>query len=233
MRIENQISENERAKNQYLESYYLANLSPEFRALMDRARLESRKLNKEGISLSLSEAYLISELVRQSSCLNFIELGSLTGFSALFLLRGLAPEGRLYCFEKEDHCADILEDLFSNITLVPELKSKSVAVIRGDARAKLNGWVVPDQISGVFIDANKAAYLDYLNWMETHLKGRFVLIADNVFLSGAVWGQTETPFSEKQVQVMNEFNTKLCNPSHYDSYFVGTNEGLIVARRKI
>ncbi len=233
MRIENQISKSEQAKNQYLETHYLANLSPEFRALMDRARLESRKLNKEGISLSISEAYLISELVRQSSSMNFIELGSLTGFSALFLLRGLAPGGRLYCFEKEDQCADILEDLFSNITLVPELKSKSFSVIRGDARANLNGWIVPAQISGVFIDANKAAYLDYLNWMETHLKGQFVVIADNVFLSGAVWGQTGTPFSEKQIHIMNTFNAKLCNPDQYDSFFVGTNEGLIVARRKI
>ena len=233
MRIENEKSEYDRAKNQYVESYYLANLSPEFQALMERARLESRKLNKEGISLSIPEAYLISELVRQSSSRNFIELGSLTGFSALFLLRGLAPEGRLFCFEKEDRCADILEDLFSNINFVPELNSKSVTVIRGDARTRLNSWAIPSQIGGVFIDANKAAYLDYLNWLEAHLPGRFVVIADNVFLSGAVWGQTETPFSEKQILVMNAFNKKLCNSDSYDSCFVGTSEGLLVARRKI
>lgn len=220
----------------YLDSFYRTNLSPEFLAKMETAREESRQLNREGISVSLSEAYLISELVRQSQSAAFMELGSLTGYSALFLLRGLKENGTLYCFEKDDHCALFLKNLFADTGSVPELKGKKVVVVHGDARQKLDSWEVPSGLGGVFIDANKAAYVDYLNWIESRLSGSYLVIADNVFLSGSVWGAKETSFSAKQIQVMNEFNMRLMNNPvnnlKYSSFFIGTSEGLLVAKRQ-
>lgn len=216
----------------YLDSLYNSALSPEFKALTDRARAKSRELNKEGISLSLSEAYLISELIRQFDRKIFIELGSLTGYSALFILRALSPGGQLFCFEKDDHCADFIESLFLHSTSVPELALKKVTVLRGDARERLRQWTtLPSGIDGVFIDANKGAYLDYLNWIEAHLQGQYLIIADNVFLGGSVWGGENSRFSKKQIQVMNEFNSKLINSSKYKSYFIESSEGLLVAKR--
>lgn len=219
-------------KINYLDSLYQANLSPEFLALADKARAESRTLNKEGISVSLSEAYVISEQVKQSGSTAFMELGSLTGYSALFLLRGLQTGGTLYCFEKDDHCADFIESLFKDIAGVPELAGKKVVVLRGDARLALESWSVPQAIGGAFIDANKSAYPDYLKWIEANLKGSYLILADNVFLSGSVWGLTDTPFSKKQAVGMIEFNKSLIQNSKYSSYFIGTSEGLLVARRK-
>lgn len=232
MRFARTADDFEHNKTHYVESIYQSNLSPEFRTLAHKAREESRKLNKEGISLSLSEAYLISEQVKQFQCISFIELGSLTGYSALFLLRGLQTKGVLYCFEKDDHCADFLEELFSNINDAPELQGKKVHVMRGDALESLKNWTTPMDFSGAFIDANKAAYLEYLNWIEANLKNNYLVIADNVFLSGAVWGVEETNFSKKQTATMIEFNKKLLNDPNYASYFIGTSEGLLVAKRR-
>jgi predicted O-methyltransferase YrrM len=200
--------------------------------LAEKAREESRKLHKEGISVSLEEAYLISEQVKLSSCISFIELGSLTGYSALFLLRALRPEGILHCFEKDDHCASFVESLFKDVSGVPELVGKKVIVHRGDAKDSLEKWQQPGNVGGAFIDANKGAYLDYLNWIETHLRSNYLIIADNVFLSGSVWGDEDTAFSKKQVQVLADFNTRLVNNNDYISHFVGTSEGLLIAKRK-
>lgn len=232
MRIAGDHSTFEHDKVQYIESLCGQNLSPEFLKLAQGARAESRKLNKEGISISLAEAYIISELIRQTSSEKFVELGSLTGYSALFILRALKAGGELYCFEKDNHCADFIENLFSNNSAVPELATKSVKVIRGDAREGLEKWTPPATVGGAFIDANKGAYLDYLNWLEANLEGSYLILADNVFLSGAVWGSDSTVFSKKQVQVMSEFNKRLINSSNYDSFFVGTSEGLLVAKKR-
>lgn len=232
MRVNVQLSSEDQDRTNYIENLYQHNLSPEFILLAERARNESRKLNKEGISVSLNEAYLISELVRQSASKRFIELGSLTGYSALFILRALKYGGELFCFEKDENCADFIENLFSDISSVPELSSKKVFVRRGDARDSLDSWVVPKDVGGAFIDANKGAYLDYLNWLETHLSGSFLVIADNVFLGGGVHGKAGTVYSKKQIQIMCEFNKKLMNVSEYDSFFVETAEGLLVAKKK-
>lgn len=232
MRSNDGLNSFNRSRQQYSEALYLSNLSPEFIELAQLARLESRKLNKEGISVSLSEAYLISELVQQSSSQKFIELGSLTGYSALFILRGLKSGGEIFCFEKDDYCADFLESLFSKISNVTEFESKKATVIRGDARERLVHWTPPVGIDGIFIDANKGAYIDYLNWVEANLSGEYLILADNVFLNGAVWGNEQLVFSKKQIQVMDEFNRKIITNSNYHSFLVGTEEGLLVARRR-
>ena len=232
MRTEENKDSFEYGKLNYLDSVYLSNLSPEFLALAEQARAESRKLNKEGISVALSEAYVISEQVRQAGCSSYMELGSLTGYSALFLLRGLKSGGTLFCFEKDPHCADFIESLFKNISNVPELMGKNVIVLRGDAKEALANWKPPSDVGGAFIDANKSAYPDYLKWIEAHLKGSYLILADNVFLGGSVWGLIDTPFSKKQAVGMIEFNKSLIQNPSYSSYFIGTSEGLLVARRK-
>lgn len=218
-------------KSNYLDSFYQSNLSPAFLTLAQAAREESRKLNKERISVSLNEAYIISELVKQVGCLSYIELGSLTGYSALFILRALKPSGTLYCFEKDEHCANFIEALFKDLSSVPELVGKKLVVMRGDAQETLENWTPPVDVQGAFIDANKGAYVEYLNWIEARLKGSYLIIADNVFLRGSVWGEDVSAFSEKQIKVMNEFNRRLATSPKYSSYFVGTSEGLLVAKR--
>lgn len=233
MRTNESIDSFEHQKLSYIESVCRSNLSPEFLALADKARAESRKLNKEGISVSLAEAYLISEQVKQSGCVDFMELGSLTGYSALFLLRGLKPQGTLYCFEKDNHCADFIESLFRDLRAIPELAGKKVVVFRGDAKESLARWVPASTVGGAFIDANKSAYLDYLKWIEIHLHGSYLILADNVFLSGSVWGFEDTAFSKKQTLGMIEFNKSLIQNPQYSAYFVGTSEGLLVAKKKI
>ncbi|OYZ23031.1 MAG: hypothetical protein B7Y39_06620 [Bdellovibrio sp. 28-41-41] len=232
MRIEENKDSFEYGKLNYLDSVYQPNLSPEFLALAEQARAESRKLNKEGISIALSEAYVISEQVKQAGCSSYMELGSLTGYSALFLLRGLKSGGTLFCFEKDARCADFIESLFKNMPNVPELAGKKGIVMRGDAKEALANWKPPSDVGGAFIDANKSAYPDYLKWIEAHLKGSYLILADNVFLSGSVWGLTDTPFSKKQALGMIEFNKSLIQNPSYSSYFIATSEGLLVARRK-
>lgn len=233
MRSSESISHYEKGKLSYQDSLYRSNLSPEFLVLADKARTESRKLNKEGISVSLTEAYLISEHVRFSGCTKFMELGSLTGYSALFLLRGLKPHGVLYCFEKDNHCADFIEALFKEIGSVPELAGKKAVVLRGDAKEALAKWKPPIDLGGAFIDANKSAYPDYLNWIEANMRGAYLILADNVFLSGSVWGLDDTSFSKKQALGMIEFNKSLIQNHQYSAYFVGTDEGLLVAKRNV
>ena len=57
-----------------------------------------------------------------------------------------------------------------------------IKIYSGDAMAILNSDNFPRDFDMVFIDANKLAYIDYLNWCEKNLKKNAVLIFDNVFL---------------------------------------------------
>lgn len=192
-----------------------------------KSRTFAEELGVGGICLSPSEGHLLAFLVRMHECRKFVEIGTLTGLSAQYIIEGMGGEGVLWTLEKTElHSRKALEAISEH-----PLK-KNVHVIVGDARITLESLKVSGPFDGVFIDGNKAAYGDYLAWAEKNVRPGGLIIADNVFLNGAVWGNSEgqsQKFSEKQVKVMQDFNKRLADPTLYDSVILPTKEGMYFA----
>lgn len=212
-----------------LEQYYQAVWGAGEPTQWQRARQASDQLNKTAISLSHLESRLMSFLIAQNRCRKFIEIGTLTGASALWILQALPADGKLWTLEKDPaHAAAARQVLADDARAI---------VIEGDARETLKLLVDQGPFDGIFIDGNKAAYGDYLTWAEENLSPGGLVLADNVFLGGAVLMEQDgvklmpLRFSDKQVQIMREFNSRLANPTHYRSALIPTSEGLIAAVR--
>ena len=195
---------------------------------MIEARQQAEKLRLLGISLSFSEASLLRLMVELSDCSKFVEIGTLTGFSALAILEGLKVRGQLWTFEKNPVHAKIADDILQKKA---QQKDQTVRVLVGDAEEQLPSISDQAPFDGIFIDGNKSAYLRYLDWAEVHLKVGGLILADNVFLEGSVWGQPTEKFKPKQIEVMKEFGRRLSNKQNYIFSLVSTSEGLIIAKK--
>ena len=103
-------------------------------------------------------------------------------------------------------------------------------MLEGAAEDSLKTLSAKGPFDGIFIDANKGAYLDYLLWAEKNLRPGSLVMADNVFLRGGVWGDTSSSFSAAQIKVVREFNARLADRRKYESVMIPTSEGLFVAR---
>ncbi len=198
-------------------------------ALMVSAREKADELGLLGISLSFSEASLLTLVVQLAKCRKFVEIGTLTGFSSLAILEGIESGGHLWTFEKNPVHAKIADEL---LQAGATAKGKSVQVVQGDAEQELKTLEDQGPFDGIFIDGNKSAYLKYLDWAEKNIKQGGLIIADNVFLQGTVWGEENKKFSTKQIEVMKEFNKRLSDPEKYLFSLVPTTEGLIVAQKR-
>ena len=78
----------------------------------------------------------------------------------------------------------------------------------------------------VFIDADKLNYSNYLNWAEQHVRKGGLIIGDNTFLSGAVYGEPTTDrISPSALKSVHEFNQRLGNSTLYASTMLPTKEG--------
>jgi predicted O-methyltransferase YrrM len=205
---------------------YLDTLLGEENEAQKLSRQLADELGLGRISISPAEARLIQTLVRLHGCKKFVEIGTLTGLSAQYILDALPEDGELWTLEKDPKHADMAQRAFAKMNL----GSKKIHVIVGDARTELEKLAALGPFDGVFIDGNKAAYMDYLMWSEKNLRVGGLVLADNVFLSGAVWGDSTTQkFSEKQVRVMQEVNLRLADKSLYTSSLIPTFEGLFAA----
>ena len=148
-----------------------------------KARGSSDELQKTRISVSRIEGELLRFFVSQYRCQKFIEIGTLTGYSALWILKGMGAAGKLWTFEKDARHA---EKARATLQDFPQAR-----VLEGDAEENLLKIEADGPFDGIFIDGNKAAYGRYLNWAEKNLKKGGLILADNIFLGGGVWGSQQ------------------------------------------
>ncbi len=197
-----------------------------------QSRLFAEHLGLGKISLSANEAGILEMMIRLHGGDKFVEIGTLTGLSMQAILRALPEHAKLWTLEKNPAHADYARQALE-LSDLSQQKKKQVQFVVGDARETLPEICSYGLFDGVFIDGNKAAYLDYLNWANDQLKPGGLIIADNIFLSGAVWGQSnQQKFSEKQIRVMQEFNRTLFDSEKYYAAIIPTEEGMIVAIKK-
>lgn len=192
------------------------------------ARTAADQLGLGIISLSSVEASLLRALTDLSNAKKIVEIGTLTGLSALAVLEGNQTAGlKLWTLEKSaEHAAAACKVLDSYI------RDGRCEVVVGDAREKLESLVSNGPFDLVFIDGNKAAYLDYFNWAVRNVKPGGLIVADNVFLSGAVWGDpTEQKFNEKQIGAVKKMNELAFAEKNLKSFFIPTEEGMLVCKK--
>ena len=208
---------------------YISSLLSDESETQKLSRAYAEELGLARISVSPAEATLVQMLVRVHGCRKFVEIGTLTGLSAQYIFSALPVGGQLWTLEKDPQHGEKSADVFRRI----DQSQKKIHLVMGDAREELQKLESEGPFDGVFIDGNKAAYMDYLLWAEKNVRIGGLILADNVFLSGGVWGDRSLQrFSDKQIAIMQEFNKRLSDPKLYESVIVPTFEGLFVAVKK-
>jgi predicted O-methyltransferase YrrM len=208
---------------------YMDSLLQQESPLKLQSRQFAHELGLSRISISPAEAQLIKTLVRLHGARKVVEIGTLTGLSAQYIFDALPEGGELWTLEKDPKHGEMATQAFAGL----DQSRKKIHLVMGDAREQLKQLSEQGPFDAVFIDGNKAAYFDYLMWSEANLRVGGLVLADNIFLSGAVWGgATQQKFSDKQIRIMREFNDRLANPDLYEAAIVPSYEGLYVAVKK-
>lgn len=215
-------------RNDTPKSYdYIAGLGAAESPAMTLARKNSEKLGLEKISLSKVEGGILQFLAQSISAQKIVEIGTLTGLSALYLLQNLSENACLWTVEKSPEHAALAGEV-----LKPYIEKNRCRQLVGDAVQTLKDIISEGPFDMVFIDGNKAAYLSYFEWALANIKPGGLIVADNVFLAGAVWGDgTRQKFNEKQIAAVQTMNANAFSNPHLSSAIIPTNEGLLVCKK--
>ena len=150
-----------------------------------------------------------------------LELGTLAGYSGIWIARGLRPGGRLYTIEFEDHHADFAETEFARAGV-----DDRIEVIRGPALDELPGLALrlgPNAVDFAFVDAVKTQYVEYFELIKPMMREGGLLVADNVYGTGAGWID--------EGYGTDEFNRLVAADPDFDAIALPIREGVLVARR--
>lgn len=135
------------------------------------------------ISVAPCQGMFLQILARSCKAQRILEIGTLGGYSGIWLANGLDAEGELITIEYEPEHARVARKNFELAGL-----SQKVTVINDDAKAALAELIAKavEPFDLIFIDADKPGYFDYLQLSLKLARKGTLIVADNVVRSGEV-----------------------------------------------
>jgi predicted O-methyltransferase YrrM len=135
------------------------------------------------IGVAPNEGKLLMLVARMIEARKILEVGTLGGYSTIWLARGLAEGGKLITLEYERKHADVARKNIARAGL-----DGVVEVRVGDAKETMPQLVSEGTgpFDLIFIDADKQGYTVYLEWSLKLSRKGTVIIVDNVVRNGEV-----------------------------------------------
>lgn len=133
--------------------------------------------------VSPNEGKFLYLLARVQRARAILEIGTLAGYSAIWLARALPPGGRLVTLEADPRHADLALTNIARAGLAAVVDVRVGPALDTLPRLAAEGWGPFDLI---FIDADKRNNPGYLEWSITLSRPGTLIVADNVVRGGAV-----------------------------------------------
>ncbi len=210
-----------------VDDYFSSTLGISDRVL-DEALARARRAGLPPIQVSPNQGRLLGMLARAIGARTVLEIGTLGGYSAIWLGRALPTVGRLVTLEVDPQHAEVARANLAQAGL-----GAIAQVVQGDAVESLRRLHAQGAtpFDFIFIDANKDAYDTYLELALRLSHPGTLLVADNVVRGGAV---ADAASGDPDVQGVRRFTTLLGSLPHVDAtaiQTVGTKgyDGLVVA----
>lgn len=166
---------------------YLGSLfAPEDKALR-AAREEMQREQLPGISVSASEGKLLHVLALSTGARRILEIGTLGGYSTIWLARALPAGGKLISLEIDRHHTEVARRNIERAGLAEKVEVRTGPALESLSRIEAEESVPFDLI---FIDADKDGYVDYLRKAVPLLRDGGLILGDNT-LPDAVLHPTE------------------------------------------
>ena len=168
------------------------------------------------IQVSATLGLFLNLQARAIGARRILEIGTLAGYSSIWLARALPPDGKLVTLELEPRHAEVARANLARAGLgrLTEVRvgpaTKSLAALAAEA-------VEPFDM--VFIDADKESYPDYLELSLRLSRPGTLIVADNVVRGGAI---VDADSPDSRVQGIRRFNEALARDPRLDATILQT-----------
>lgn len=182
--------------------------------------LEARGL--PAIQVSALEGRLLALLAALVGARRLLEVGTLGGYSGLWLVSLLPSDARLVTIEVDPRHAALAREAFRRAG-----EAKRIRLLEGDARELLPGLGDEGSFDLVFLDADKRGYPEYLEVAKRLLRPGGLLLGDNAFWDGRVVDEAER---DEDTRGIREFNRRLAEDPTFEATIIPVRDGLAVGR---
>jgi predicted O-methyltransferase YrrM len=150
---------------------------------LEAALGDSETAGLPSIAVTPNQGKLLELLARIQGARSILELGTLGGYSTIWLARALAPGGRLITLETEPRFAQVARANIARAGFADVVELRVGAALETLPQLHAEGAGPFDLI---FIDADKQNYPGYFKWSLKLSRPGTVIVGDNVVRDGAI-----------------------------------------------
>jgi len=197
-------------------------------AALDAALAANRDAGLPTIDVTPLQGKFLELLVRISGARRVLEIGTLGGYSTIWMARAIPPGGSVVTLELEPRHAEIARTNLERAGVLGRVEIRIGSAV-DSLQALIDNRAEPFDF--IFIDADKTGYPEYLDYSLKLSRPGTVIVADNVVREGAV---VEAAHPDPNVQGVRRFAEKLAAEPRLSATMLQTvsvkkHDGLILA----
>lgn len=184
--------------------------------VLEQTLIKNKQAGLPEIDVSPAQGKLLYLLAKTKGAKRILEIGTLGGYSTIWLARALESDGELMTLEAVSHHAETAQQNIHRAGL-----AERVTILQGKALDTLSQLKEQDTLPFdlIFIDADKPNNPQYLKWALHFSKKGTVIIADNVVRNGAVLHASD---QDERVKGTREFFDLLKQESRIEATAIQT-----------
>ena len=198
---------------------YIAGLFAPEDELLAALREEADRTGMPPIAVSADEGRLLQVLLMSIRARRVLEVGTLGGYSAIWMARVLPDDGELLSIEIEQRHAEFARRYVQRAGLADRVEIRVGRAL--DILPSLDG----EKFDAVFLDADKEPMPNYFEWALRLLRPGGLLIADNTLWGGRVLDDAER---DEKTTAVREFNRRMATDPRVLSILVPTHDGVAI-----
>ncbi|MEK3757410.1 O-methyltransferase [Paenibacillus sp. FSL P4-0338] len=168
------------------------------------------------IDVAPNQGKLLYLLAKMKGASNILEIGTLGGYSTIWLARALPEAGRLVTLEFEHKHVVVAEDNLRMAGLADKTEVLEGPALDSLALLEARGC---EPFDFIFIDADKPNNPHYLKWVLKLARPGAVIVADNVVRDGEV---IDPDSADDRVQGIRQFMKLLAEEPRIDATAIQT-----------
>lgn len=197
--------------------YVAVHSTAENELLAQLARETRDRTDQPQMMVGNVEGLLLRSLVRATGARLVLEIGTFTGYSALAMAAGLPEDGVLITCDIDPATTEIARSHWKQSS-----HGSKIDLRLGSALDTIRG--VGGPIDLVFIDADKAGYIDYWEAVVPKVRKGGLIVADNVLWSGDVLDPTEP-----EAKALAVFNDHVAADKRVEQVMLPIRDGITLA----
>lgn len=179
-----------------VDNYLIEKLIPKD-DILEQVLVNNQQAGLPAFDVAANQGQLLALFVRMTGAKRILEIGTLGGYSTIWMARELPTDGELLTLEADAHHASIARQ---NLQLAG--MAERVKLIEGPALNSLEQLGEHPPFDLIFIDADKPSNPDYLRWALRYSRPGTLIIGDNVVRDGEV---TNPQSDDARVQGVRTF----------------------------